>query len=36
MNFRAPTGRGVHRINSRQNYTADCVSGNIMLTLIDN
>jgi hypothetical protein len=34
-NFKAPTGRGVHRVNSRQNYTADCIGGNIKLTLID-
>lgn len=34
-NFRAPTGRGEHRINSRQSYTADCIDGNIMLNLID-
>jgi hypothetical protein len=36
LNFRAPTGHGVHRIDSRQNYTADCTRGNIKLTLIDN
>jgi hypothetical protein len=34
-NFRAPTGRGEHRVDSRQNYTADCVDGNIKLNLID-
>ncbi len=34
-NFRAPTGRGVHRINSKQNYTADCMGENIKLNLID-
>jgi len=34
-NFQAPTGRGVHRINSRQNYTADCMGENIKLNLIE-
>jgi len=33
--FRAPTGRGEHRVNSRQSYTADCIDGNIKLNLID-
>ena len=34
-NHRAPTPPGVHRINSRQNYTAECFNGNIKLNLID-